>query len=100
MSYYIRPTAQAEADADRLYASIVGRSGKLSALWWYESYTKAIQRLRSMPFSCGLAYENPRFTVEIRHLLFGVHRKRRYRALFTVQGDEVVINEQLGLGIA
>jgi hypothetical protein len=44
-----------------------------------------------MPFSCGLAYENPRFAVEVRHLLFGIHRKRRYRALFTIQGDEVVI---------
>lgn len=44
-----------------------------------------------MPLSCGLAFENPNFPEEIRHLLFGSNKKRRYRALFTVRGDEVVI---------
>jgi plasmid stabilization system protein ParE len=91
MSYSIRVTAHAGADIERLYASIVVRRGTQAAERWYESYTTAAQRLRTMPLACGLAYENPRFTVELRHLLFGIHPKRRYRALFTVQGEEVVI---------
>jgi hypothetical protein len=44
-----------------------------------------------MPLSCGLAFENPDFDEELRHLLFGNHPKRRYRALFTVRGDEIII---------
>jgi hypothetical protein len=81
MSYHIRHTVQSQADIERLYAWIVGRSGRPAAQRWYGSYTRALERLRTMPLSCGLAHENPRFTVELRHFLFGIHPKRRYRAL-------------------
>jgi plasmid stabilization system protein ParE len=92
MSYRILPTAGAEADIERLYASITERSGEELARRWYEAYTSAVERrLLKMPFSCGLAYENPAFPEELRHLLFWTHPKRKYRALFTVRGDEVVI---------
>ncbi len=91
MSYRIQPTPQAEDDIERLYGSIGERGGEDAARNWYESYSRAIERLRTMPYSCGLSYENPAFPEEIRHLLFGTHPKRKYRALFTVRGDEVVI---------
>jgi hypothetical protein len=39
----------------------------------------------------ALAYENPSFSEELRHLLFGIHPKRKYRAIFIIRGDEVVI---------
>jgi plasmid stabilization system protein ParE len=75
MSYRIQPTAQAEADIERLYASIVERRGEDAARKRYESYSRAVERLRTMPLSCGLAFENPRFAEELRHLLFGIHPK-------------------------
>ena len=91
MTYRIRPTAQAEADVERLYNSLAERRGEEAARGWYESYTEAVERLVTMPLSCGLAYENRNFDDELRHLLFGLHPKRKYRALFTVRGDEVII---------
>jgi plasmid stabilization system protein ParE len=91
MSYRLRPTPQAEADIERLYASLVERRGEDAARQWYESYTGAVERLLTMPLSCALAYENPRFAQELRHLLFGIPPKRKYRALFTIRGAEVVI---------
>jgi len=90
MSYRIRPMARAEADIERLYASILERRDAEAARDWYESCCIAAERLLTMPLSCGLAYENPHFDEEIRHLVFG-HRKRKYRALFTVRGEVVVI---------
>jgi hypothetical protein len=84
----IRPTA--EADVARLYASLVERGGEDVARRWYETYAAAVRRLFTMPFSCGLAHENPLFAEELRHLLFGIYPKRKYRALFTVRGDEMV----------
>ena len=69
----------------------VERRDKDAARDWYETYCIAVERLLSMPLSCGLAYENPRFNEELRHLLFGPHPKRKYRALFAVRGEEVVI---------
>lgn len=91
MSYRVRPTPEAEADVERLYRSLAERRGDDVALEWYECYVEATARLVTMPLSCGPAYENRNFPEELRHLLFGIHPKRRYRALFTIRGDEVVI---------
>ena len=91
MSFHVRPTARAEADIERLYQDLAQRRGEAVARRWYESYMRAVERLRTFPLACGLAYENPFFAEELRHLLFGIQPKRRYRALFVVRGDEVVI---------
>jgi len=71
MTYRIRTTKRAEADIERLHASIVERRDEDAARDWYEAYCIAVERLLSMPLSCGLAYENPRFNEELRHLLHG-----------------------------
>ena len=49
MSYRILPTAQAEADIERLYASLLERRGEDAARRWYEAYTAAVGRLLAMP---------------------------------------------------
>lgn len=56
-----------------------------------QKYNAALKRLGTRPFSCGLAYENRLFAEEIRRFLFWIYRKRKYRALFAVREDEVVI---------
>jgi plasmid stabilization system protein ParE len=91
MNFRVHQTPQAEADIERLYGSIAKRRGFDVADQWYEVYTKALERVRTMPLSCGIAYENPRFSEEVRCLLFWIHRKRKFRALFVVRDDEVVI---------
>ena len=90
MNYRVTTTDQAHRDLDRLLGSLAERSTD-AATRLTRHYDRALGRLRTMPLSCGLAFENPSFPEEIRHLLFGANKKRRYRALFTVRGDEVVI---------
>jgi plasmid stabilization system protein ParE len=90
VSYRVRLTKEAEADFEMRLTSLAERSPH-AAVRLNDRFEQALFRLRDFPFSCGLAYENRDFPQEIRHLLFGLSRKRRYRALFTVCGDEVVI---------
>jgi plasmid stabilization system protein ParE len=90
MSFRVRIIAKAAADFEQRLIMIAERSPS-SALRLNEQFENALRRLRDFPLSCGLAYENPSFSEELRHLLFGIRAKRRFRALFVVRGDEVVI---------
>lgn len=90
MIFRVRLTKDAEADFERRLTTIAEISPE-AAQKLASRFEKALFRLRDFPLSCGLAYENPRFSEEIRHLLFGIYRKRHYRALFTIRGEEVVI---------
>jgi len=90
MSFHVRLTRSAEADFEQRLTSLAERSTR-AARQLNDRFEQALLRLRDFPFSCGLAYENRAFPEEIRHLLFGTSRKRRYRALFTIRGGEVII---------
>ena len=90
MGFRVRLTRDAEADFERRLTTLAERSPE-AARRLNVRFEKALLRLREFPLSCGLAYESPAFPVEIRHLLFGSPPKRRYRALFMIRGDEVVI---------
>lgn len=90
MSYRVRLTRDAETDFEQRLTTLAERSPD-AARRLNDRFEEALFRLRDFPLACGVAYENPAFPEEIRHLLFGIHPKRRYRALFTVRGDEVVI---------
>ena len=90
MSFRVRLTSNAAADFEKRLTTISGRSPAL-AIRLNDRFEKALLRLRDFPFSCGLAYENPSFSEELRHLLFGIRPKRKFRALFVVREDEVVI---------
>jgi plasmid stabilization system protein ParE len=90
VSFRVRLTKEAATDFEKRLTSLAERSPHAAARL-SDRFEQALLRLRDFPYSCGIAYENPDFTEEIRHLLFGISRKRRYRALFTIRGDEVVI---------
>lgn len=90
MSRRVRLTKAAEDDFEERLTALAERSPS-AAEKLHSRYLEALARLRDFPLSCGLAHENPRFAEEIRHLLFWVHSNRKYRALFTIRGDEVVI---------
>jgi plasmid stabilization system protein ParE len=90
MTYRVQLTAQAEADIDRIFLWLSERS--LDGAWrWYEAFWESTERLKSFPFSCGLAPENDDFDEEFRQMLFGTSRGRAYRALFVVREDIVQI---------
>lgn len=90
MNYQVIFTARAETDLDRLLSALQETSSaaaaRLMARFW-----ESVSRLRTAPLSCELAFENPWFSEDLRHLLFGISPRRRYRALFVVRGDTVVI---------
>ncbi|CAN5357049.1 hypothetical protein BH10ACI3_BH10ACI3_05030 [soil metagenome] len=61
--------------------------GPDAARKWFNDLEQTIEsRLSLMPERCPLAPENSQFDLEVRHLIQG-----RYRILFTIKGDTVVI---------
>ncbi len=57
---------------------------------WFLGLRRAITSLAYFPERCGLAPENKSFSFEVRQLLYG-RRHHRYRVLFTIERDTVVI---------
>jgi plasmid stabilization system protein ParE len=90
MTYRVQPTAQAEADIDRIFDWLHRRSPD-GARRWYEAFWDSAERLKSFPQSCGLAPESRDFPEEVRQMLFKTRRGRTYRALFVIRGDLVHI---------
>src|SRR4051794_15823028 len=90
MSFRVRLTRDAAADLEQRITALAERSPE-AALRLNDRFEAALFRLRDFPLSCGLAHENPRFAEELRHLLSGIHPKRKYRALCAIRGGEVVI---------
>lgn len=90
MSFRVRLTESAAADFEQRLNAVAERSPAL-AQRLNDQFERALFRLRDFPLSCAAAYENPSFSEELRHLLFGIRPKRKYRALFVVREDEVVI---------
>lgn len=90
MKYDVELSARARADLQRLRQGLVDHSEDVAERW-YDSFREGVQRLRNHPLTCGLAYESAHADREIRHLLFGLSRKRKYRALFWIRGDIVYI---------
>jgi plasmid stabilization system protein ParE len=91
MSFRVELSARAYADLDRLMIWLEERSSPAAADRLSERFYKALDRLESRPFSCGLAYENRNFPIELRHLLFEVWKGKPYQALFCVRDDVVKI---------
>jgi plasmid stabilization system protein ParE len=89
MSHEIEYTENALREIGETYLWIK-RSGDLTASRWREDLIRQIDSLGVHPERHRLAPESPRFTKEIRQLLF---RKRRsqFRVLYTIVGKRVVV---------
>lgn len=61
-----------------------------AAAWWVR-WNSALKSLAAMPASHGFAPEDCDHAQEIRQILFRTRRGQTYRALFTIQGDEIVV---------
>jgi plasmid stabilization system protein ParE len=90
MSFRVRLAKAAEADLERRLNALAERSPG-AARRLNDRFESALIRLRDFPFPCGRAYENASFAEELRHPLFRIHPQRKYRALFVVQDDEIIV---------
>ena len=85
--YTIRYNPEALGDLADSFEWGVRNWGEDAARKWYNEIETVIERrLSSMPASCSLAPESDDSDTDVRQLLYG-----RYRILFTINGDLVMI---------
>ena len=89
MRYQVDVTNQAQGEAEEAYLWILKRSPEGAARWW-NGLEAAILSLEELPARCPLAPENDAFEEEIRQLFHG-KRQGRYRILFTIREQTVVV---------
>lgn len=81
---------RAEAEARVIFEWIEQRSPD-GARRWFDAFEAAANRLLANPLAWPLAPENELVDYEVRHFAFKTRRGRKYRALYTIIGDEVRI---------
>ena len=87
MRYEVIIERPAQEDIENAYLRLYQRAGA-QALDWFYGIEEAILSLEQFPKRCGLATEDPRFSEQIRQLLFG-KKKGMYRILFTIKVHRV-----------
>ena len=90
MASRVEPTAQAKQDLLGILEWLLEAGAGDTGLHWFFRLEEAIASLSEMPHRCPLAPENREFPFEVRQLLYG-RKPHRYRVLFTIDGDTVVI---------
>lgn len=88
---------RAERDADAIYEWIRARSPQGARAWW-SSFDQATRRLTEQVDIAGQAPENDLFLEHIQQKIFRTDRGRRYRIIFTVSGNDVLILRIRGPG--
>lgn len=86
MTYRVRITPTALADAEELYLWIA-QDSPARAVKWFNGLFDVIETLASLPRRCPMAPEAEIVGQEIRCLLY----TKRYRILFRVEDDTVMI---------
>ena len=91
MSFRLTITSQARGDIDRNADWWAGHHSLEQALSWSDAVYDQLETLRDFAESHALSLENESFLFEIRDKLVGLGSRRRYRAVFTIRNDEVVV---------
>jgi plasmid stabilization system protein ParE len=90
--YRLEITDRAREDADSAYAWMVENISPAYAEKWYQGLFEQIETLTKHPTRCPVARESSKFPEKIQELLYGKGRhKHKYRILFTVREESVVI---------
>lgn len=87
MAFRVELSAEAVADAERLY-EWVSTAAPYRGPLWFNRLMRAIKGLQTFPERCPHAPENRHFAIEIRQLLFG-RKPHVYRVIFTIKDDVV-----------
>ena len=90
MIYRIEIADTAKADLREVTRWIRDEASPAAADRWLVGLLKAANTLQKQPLRCPLAAESDKFPEDIRLLLHG-KRKKKYRILFTIREDAVVI---------
>ena len=90
MTYRLRVTARAVADADEAYAWIAEHLSPAQADRWYEGLFEQMETLTRRPTRCPVRPESDKFPEELRQLLYG-KRKSKHRIIFTIRDTDVVV---------
>ncbi len=89
MKYVVIVTQKAKDDLRHYYA-VAAEHAPHPAARWLNGFEEALQSLSEKPARCGLAPENDLVDPPI-HQFFHGKRSRRYRALFTIEENRVLI---------
>lgn len=90
MKYRVEITRTAAADLRETASWIRDRVSPVAARRWIDDVLRAAGTLQDQPMRCPVADESEKFPETIRYLLHG-KRGGRYRILFTVRDDAVIL---------
>jgi plasmid stabilization system protein ParE len=90
VTYRLRVTAQAVADADEAHAWITEHGSAEQADRWYQGLFKQMETLTKHPTRCPRAAESDKFPEELRQLLYG-KVKNKHRIIFAIRNADVVV---------
>jgi plasmid stabilization system protein ParE len=90
--YRLEITDRARDDADAAFEWMAENISPAFAEKWYQGLYKQIGTLTKLPTRCPVARESRKFPEKIQELLYGKPKhKHKYRILFTIRDDTVVI---------
>lgn len=91
MSFQILVTDRAAVDLRTIAAWWSANRSPDQAERWYQRFVEAIASLKEHSQRCGLAREDSQFAFELRQLTFALAGRPTHRAVFTIQGEAVVV---------
>lgn len=90
MAHSQRYLPTARCDIRDILDFISERSPDGAQRWW-DAICAAAARAASHPEHCSIAPEDPLVDQELRQFFFKTRRGKKYRAIFTIAGDELLI---------
>lgn len=90
MAFRVRISARAKHDLDAILRWLLSQEAGDAGLRWFQGLGEAIASLAHVPERCPFAPESASLPYDVRQLLYG-RRHHRYRVLFTINGDTVLI---------
>ena len=91
MSYEVIVLGRAELDLNRNAIWWAEHRDVDQALRWLDGFTAAIDTLASNPQRHALVREDDLFPFPVRQLVFGIGSKPTHRAVFSVEGEKVLV---------
>lgn len=93
----VRLAPRADKDFLTIAAWIAERS-RSGVDAWLEAYERAEQTIGTRPFACSLAHESAKLGRELYETTFGTRNGARYRIVFVIREEEIVIVRIRGAG--
>ena len=90
MSRTLHIAPRGMADVDDRFSWLVGRSVQ-GAISWYLAFGRAVEQIQAAPESYAQAPESLPLSRDLRQAFFKTRRGRRYRIVFEVNEQEVII---------